>query len=224
MDRADKLRGMKICRFCLADDSLTNIYERNAKDKHSVPLPLQIMACIAIEVFANDGMPQLICNVCRNLTMQAYTFKTNAKKADDALKLFLATGQLNKPQMKNVPLPADKKVTNPEKNFGKIFKQAEIAKPQQQQHQQQQQQAQQLTRVVKVEQSEVVTLNFDQNSGEQIITDDTVEDEIIGMDMDEDENSQDESYEDEDSSRGKSKLVKTDIYPCPHCESYLICT
>lgn len=48
-ERANVLRGMKICRFCLSEDEpLTNIYEKDGKQ--SVPLPLQIMACVAIEV------------------------------------------------------------------------------------------------------------------------------------------------------------------------------
>lgn len=42
-------------------------------------------------------MPQLICETCRLQAYQAYTFKTNCKKADDALKVFLATGTLVKP-------------------------------------------------------------------------------------------------------------------------------
>lgn len=51
-ERADVLRNMQICRFCLDDSgSFTNIYERDTHDgKHTVPLPLQIMACVAIEV------------------------------------------------------------------------------------------------------------------------------------------------------------------------------
>lgn len=34
--------------------------------------------------------------------MQAYTFKSNCKKADDALKVFLATGQLSKPYIQTI--------------------------------------------------------------------------------------------------------------------------
>lgn len=46
--RANILREKKICRFCMDETGpLTNIYE---KDNKSVPLPLQIMACVAIEV------------------------------------------------------------------------------------------------------------------------------------------------------------------------------
>ncbi|KAB0800398.1 hypothetical protein PPYR_06138, partial [Photinus pyralis] len=94
--RACMLREMKICRFCLTEDeALSNIYERD--QKQSVPLPLQIMACIGIEVFSNDGMPQLICSICKDLTQQVYNFKTTCKQSDDALKLFVATGNLVKP-------------------------------------------------------------------------------------------------------------------------------
>lgn len=46
---AEVLREMKVCRFCLDDAGpLSSIYERDAKQ--TVPLPLQVMACVAIEV------------------------------------------------------------------------------------------------------------------------------------------------------------------------------
>lgn len=50
--RANILRAMNICRFCLNEDGpLTNIYDRQIQDtKQTVPLPLQLMACVAIEV------------------------------------------------------------------------------------------------------------------------------------------------------------------------------
>ncbi|CAH1159062.1 unnamed protein product [Phyllotreta striolata] len=107
-ERSNILKQMKVCRFCLTDDEncLTNIHDKLTKGSDvSVPLPsltLQIMACTAIEVIKNDNMPQFICNTCRNLTSQAYIFKANCKKVDDALKLFLVTGQLTKPNMQNV--------------------------------------------------------------------------------------------------------------------------
>ncbi|KAK9871174.1 hypothetical protein WA026_011455 [Henosepilachna vigintioctopunctata] len=46
-------------------------------------------------------MPQLICADCRTLTSQAYNFKGNCKKADDVLKLFLATGNFRRPFSRN---------------------------------------------------------------------------------------------------------------------------
>lgn len=62
----------------------------------------KIAKYLLFQVFKNDGMPQQICNSCRTLTLQAYAFKTNCKKADDALKVFLATGQLSKPFIQNI--------------------------------------------------------------------------------------------------------------------------
>lgn len=98
------LKDFRVCRFCLDDDGpFTNIYEKDSRDgKQQIPLPLQIMACVAIEVFSNDGMPQLICNPCRSQTLGAYNFKSTCKKADDTLKLYLATGnrKLVKPLLK----------------------------------------------------------------------------------------------------------------------------
>lgn len=52
-DRADILRAMNVCRFCLCNDEseLTNIYKKVPESKQAiaVPLPLQIMACVSIE-------------------------------------------------------------------------------------------------------------------------------------------------------------------------------
>ncbi|CAH1171139.1 unnamed protein product [Phaedon cochleariae] len=100
-DRSTILSQMKICRFCFSENEseLSSIHGKVFLDGDTrcIPLPLQIMACVAIEVFNNDGMPQMICKTCRNLTMKAYTFKLNCKKVDDAFKLFIATGQLSKP-------------------------------------------------------------------------------------------------------------------------------
>ncbi|XP_057661672.1 zinc finger protein 26-like [Diorhabda carinulata] len=121
-DRANILRQMKVCRFCLCNEEtdLLNIHEKHPQDPEiPIPLPslpLRIMGCIAIEVIQNDGMPQYICKSCCHLTTQAYIFKMNCKKADDALKLFLVTGQLSKPYMQNavqikVQLAPDKFIT-----------------------------------------------------------------------------------------------------------------
>lgn len=48
--RANLLRNMRVCRFCLDEAGpFTNIYEKDGA-KQTVPLPVQIMACVAIEV------------------------------------------------------------------------------------------------------------------------------------------------------------------------------
>lgn len=58
-DRANILREMDICRFCLSTDSdLTSIYQKETDAKQqTVPLPLQIMACVAIEVCGFTKFP-----------------------------------------------------------------------------------------------------------------------------------------------------------------------
>lgn len=49
--RKETLRSKRVCRFCLTDDEpLTSIYDRSIRGKNPVPLALQIMACVAIEV------------------------------------------------------------------------------------------------------------------------------------------------------------------------------
>ncbi|XP_019772472.2 zinc finger protein 91 isoform X2 [Dendroctonus ponderosae] len=97
-ERQKTLRKMKICRFCFGgqDKELRSIYQKEPK---TVPLPLQIMSCVSIEVFPNDGFPELICNECAQQTLLSYTFKRNCRKADDALKKFLMTGELIKPHI-----------------------------------------------------------------------------------------------------------------------------
>ncbi|XP_050293295.1 zinc finger protein 2-like [Anthonomus grandis grandis] len=96
-----KLKEMKLCRFCLSGDEskLSSIYRKEPK---TVPLPIQIMSCLSIEVFAGDGLPELICEDCKKQTHKSYTFKANCKKSDEALKSYLITGKLVKPTLKKI--------------------------------------------------------------------------------------------------------------------------
>ncbi|XP_012059213.1 PREDICTED: zinc finger and BTB domain-containing protein 24-like [Atta cephalotes] len=87
----------RICRFCLSDsEPLNSIYEHNHKSVH-LPLQLQIMSCVAIEVYIEDEMPQVICNTCRWNLDYFYKFKLQCKKADEALRDCLLSGKLPKP-------------------------------------------------------------------------------------------------------------------------------
>lgn len=48
---ADQLKSKRICRFCLTqEEPLTNIYSSENRKNSRAPLPLQIMACVSIEV------------------------------------------------------------------------------------------------------------------------------------------------------------------------------
>nr|CAI5843255.1 unnamed protein product [Callosobruchus analis] len=163
-DRANILREMKVCRFCLSDkkSQLSNIHEKHpSESKHSIPLAIQIMACMTIEVFKNDGMPQLICNTCRNLTQQAYIFKTNCKKSDEALKLFLATGQLSKPYLQKVEQltlpPSQPIILNPLTTPEKSSKEPKSTKKEGQ------------IKQIKIEAGEVITVDVTEDEDAEMI-------------------------------------------------------
>lgn len=100
-ERKQALQSKKMCRFCFnkQDSQLSSIYQKEPK---TVPLPIQIMSCMSIEVFPNDGFPQLICGDCKQQTHQSYIFKSNCRKAEDALKNYLLTGELNKPEFQGI--------------------------------------------------------------------------------------------------------------------------
>ncbi|KAH0564015.1 uncharacterized protein LOC123273191 [Cotesia glomerata] len=92
------LRSRRVCRFCLCENEpLHFIYERDPTRPFQVPLSLQIMSCVSIEVYAADGMPQMICKMCRWNLDRSYKFKLQCKKADDALRAYPATGVLPRP-------------------------------------------------------------------------------------------------------------------------------
>ncbi|XP_012535966.1 uncharacterized protein LOC105836463 [Monomorium pharaonis] len=97
-NRPAPLRSRRVCRFCLSDsEPLSFIYERDHNKPFQVPLALQIMSCVAIEVYAADGMPQMICNMCRWNLDRSYKFKLQCKKADEALRDYPLSGVLPRP-------------------------------------------------------------------------------------------------------------------------------
>uniref|UniRef100_A0A1Q3F111 C2h2-type zn-finger protein n=1 Tax=Culex tarsalis TaxID=7177 RepID=A0A1Q3F111_CULTA len=93
---AEELKAKRICRFCLTQaEPLSDIFgtdEASPEGKKSTPLTLQIMACVAIEVYQDDGMPATICDNCRALMDHSYRFKQICKKADTLLKTYPLTG------------------------------------------------------------------------------------------------------------------------------------
>lgn len=91
----EELKTKRICRFCLTqDEPLSDIFNAPADSsrKTAAPLALQIMACVSIEVYGDDGMPCTICDNCRLLMDQSYRFKQICKKADTLLKTYPLTG------------------------------------------------------------------------------------------------------------------------------------
>ncbi|XP_012284382.1 RE1-silencing transcription factor isoform X3 [Orussus abietinus] len=104
-NRPAPLRSRRVCRFCLTEsEPLSFIYERDHSKPFQVPLTLQIMSCVAIEVYAADGMPQMICSTCRWNLDRSYKFKLQCKKADEALRAYPLSGVLPRPFP---PIPND---------------------------------------------------------------------------------------------------------------------
>ncbi|XP_014477980.1 PREDICTED: uncharacterized protein LOC106746195 [Dinoponera quadriceps] len=104
-NRPAPLRSRRVCRFCLTEsEPLSYIYERDHSKPFQVPLTLQIMSCVAIEVYAADGMPQMICSMCRWNLDRSYKFKLQCKKADEALRDYPLSGVLPRPFP---PIPND---------------------------------------------------------------------------------------------------------------------
>lgn len=53
LEFTNQLKAKRICRFCLAqDEPLTNIYSTENRKNLRAPLPLQVMACVSIEVIS----------------------------------------------------------------------------------------------------------------------------------------------------------------------------
>ncbi|KAG5880663.1 hypothetical protein JTB14_037562 [Gonioctena quinquepunctata] len=76
----------EICRLCMSrEDELISIYEYD----DSVPLTLRIMACVALEVFEGDGLPDKICRPCNYQLNKSYHFRKKCETSDLKLRLHL---------------------------------------------------------------------------------------------------------------------------------------
>ncbi|XP_043483613.1 zinc finger protein 510-like [Leptopilina heterotoma] len=72
----------ELCRLCLAkEEEMVPIYDDDA-----VPLPLRIMACVNLEVFEEDGLPNMICHPCKYQLEKSYQFKKKCEAADVKLR------------------------------------------------------------------------------------------------------------------------------------------
>ncbi|KAK0098040.1 hypothetical protein PV326_011575 [Microctonus aethiopoides] len=72
----------ELCRLCLAkEEEMVPIYDDDA-----VPMPLRIMACVNLEVFEEDGLPNMICHPCKYQLEKSYQFKKKCEAADTKLR------------------------------------------------------------------------------------------------------------------------------------------
>ncbi|XP_014216317.1 zinc finger protein 543 [Copidosoma floridanum] len=72
----------ELCRLCLAkEDEMLPIFDEDA-----MPLPLRIMACVNLEVYEEDGLPNMICHPCKYQLEKSYQFKKKCEAADAKLR------------------------------------------------------------------------------------------------------------------------------------------
>ncbi|XP_030759329.1 zinc finger protein 358-like [Sitophilus oryzae] len=75
-----------ICRLCMGkEEELFSIFN----NEESVPLTLRIMACVSLEVFEGDGLPDKICHPCKFQLEKSYHFRKKCEQSDMKLRSHL---------------------------------------------------------------------------------------------------------------------------------------
>ncbi|XP_018334012.1 zinc finger protein 184-like [Agrilus planipennis] len=76
----------ELCRLCMTkEDELVPIFS----DQDTVPLTLRIMACVSLEVFEGDGLPDKICHPCKFQLEKSYIFRKKCEQSDMKLRQHL---------------------------------------------------------------------------------------------------------------------------------------
>lgn len=72
----------ELCRLCLTkEEAMLPIYDDDA-----VPTPLRIMACVNLEVYEEDGLPNMICQPCKYQLDKIYQFRKKCEASDIKLR------------------------------------------------------------------------------------------------------------------------------------------
>ncbi|CAH1373980.1 hypothetical protein MTP99_015349 [Tenebrio molitor] len=80
----------ELCRLCMAkEDDLVPIFNND----EPIPLTLRIMACVALEVFDGDGLPNKICHPCKFQLEKSYNFRKKCESSDMKLRQHLKSLQ-----------------------------------------------------------------------------------------------------------------------------------
>ncbi|CAG9825304.1 unnamed protein product [Phaedon cochleariae] len=85
-----KLDFEKICRICMNEGTMMSIFKVNVSKK--------MMACAAVQVWPNDGLPAQICNRCSAKLHIAFQFKKQCEKSDGKLRQMKFNRPLDVPQ------------------------------------------------------------------------------------------------------------------------------
>ncbi|XP_077298331.1 uncharacterized protein LOC143919725 isoform X2 [Arctopsyche grandis] len=78
----------EVCRLCLAREDRLRLVPIFGQDQ-PLPLSLRIMACVALEVVEDDGLPGMICRPC-NYQLEKYCiFRKKCENSDLKLRMHL---------------------------------------------------------------------------------------------------------------------------------------
>ncbi|KAK5649234.1 hypothetical protein RI129_000263 [Pyrocoelia pectoralis] len=73
----------ELCRLCMTkEDVLVPIFN----EEEATPLTLRIMACVQLEVFEGDGLPNKICHPCKYQLEKSYAFRKKCEQSDAKLR------------------------------------------------------------------------------------------------------------------------------------------
>lgn len=127
--RVPPLNSMNmVCRLCLSEDgNKVPIFDNN--NKHAVPLPIQIMSCAQIQVYANDGLPSQACDKCIEKVELWFEFKGVCTRSDEKLRqLIIKKEAMPLPQWEDGRMSASPKPEETSQNSS--FCQYENSQPQ----------------------------------------------------------------------------------------------
>ncbi|XP_059607485.1 zinc finger protein OZF-like [Phlebotomus argentipes] len=88
----------KICRVCCLEGSMMSVFK--------VHISKKLMACAAIQVWPNDGLPDQICTKCVAKLHIAFQFKKLCEKSDARLRQQAASAPVEAPESVENP-PSD---------------------------------------------------------------------------------------------------------------------
>lgn len=90
-----------ICRLCLKENTATvSVFpeqqQNDTGNQTNMSIPMRIMACVALEVQTNDGLPKNICTECRYQLEKSYLFRKQSQASDAKLRKHIRLLSLGK--------------------------------------------------------------------------------------------------------------------------------
>lgn len=79
----------RVCRICLTEGTnLSSIFSSTQEVNDLTGLPQKIQVCGSIEIYEQDGLPSLICDVCIYKASVAHEFRQQCQHSDARLRMY----------------------------------------------------------------------------------------------------------------------------------------